>query len=223
VPPPTVKSPGGWTVLGARSLQVLISFVIVTYSQVRKGYALCRTRDLPGALESHLETIFGSPCHYAHLTYCILGGLLYGIHSDMPIRTLSGSAGGQVDLSGQTVPSRPNTPLGGHLFDREPYGGERERARAPDPDKFRPRGGLGRSRGTCLPPATMSSLACQNPIKRRCTVNRDTLTKPGAMMFFSYLSSVTLADSEKNHRVSHFTTNPFTDRPLTPPPANARS
>jgi len=23
--------------------------VIVTYSQVRKGYALCRTRDLPGA------------------------------------------------------------------------------------------------------------------------------------------------------------------------------
>jgi hypothetical protein len=33
-------------------------------------------------------------------------------------------------------------------------------------------------------------------------------------MFFSYLSSVTLADSEKNHRVSHFTHHPFTDRPF---------
>lgn len=115
-------------------------------------------------------------------------------------------------------------PVDGHLFDREPYGGESERAIAPDPDNFWPRGGLGRSRGTCLPPATMSSLACQNPIKRRCAVNRDTPAKPGAMMFFSYLSSVTLADSEKKPSGKPFQHHPSTDRPLTPPPpANARS
>jgi hypothetical protein len=56
----------------------------------------------------------------------------------------------------------------------------------------------------------MSSLACQNPIKR-CAVNWHAPAKQGAMMFFSYLSSVTLADSEKNYRVSHFTST-------TPPP-----
>jgi hypothetical protein len=36
------------------------------------------------------------------------------------------------------------------------------------------------------------------------------------MFFFSYLSSVTLADSEKNRRVSHFTTNPFDIDTTTP-------
>lgn len=35
--------------------------VIVTYSQVRKGHTLCRTRDPPWRLTSHLETIPGSP------------------------------------------------------------------------------------------------------------------------------------------------------------------
>jgi hypothetical protein len=68
----------------------------------------------------------------------------------------------------------------------------------------------------------MSSLACQNPIKRRCTVNRHTPAKPGAIDVFSVPVSVTLADSEKNYRVSHFTTTQSTDRPLTPPPPGER-
>lgn len=99
-------------------------------------------------------------------------------------------------------------------MDREPYG-VRDSGKGreqPDPDNFWPRGGLGRSRGTCLPPATMLSLACQNPIKRRCTVNRHAPAKPGAMMFFfSYLSSVTLADSEKSYSGKPFHHHPSTN------------
>ena len=69
-----MKWPCVWTVLGARSLQVLVSFVIVTYSQVRKGYALCRTRDLPGAWKATWKP-FSAPRVITHLTYCIQGGL----------------------------------------------------------------------------------------------------------------------------------------------------
>jgi hypothetical protein len=85
----------------------------------------------PWRLESHLETI-------PHLTYRILGGLQYGIHSDMPIRTLSRSAG---STSAWTVPSQPNTPLDGQLFDRELYGGRvsGKRAKPSNPDNFWPR------------------------------------------------------------------------------------
>ena len=107
-------------------------------------------------------------------------------------------------------------PLYGILVSDVPplsYNSARERGkrqcgkgRAPDPDNLGPCGELDGSRGTCLPLATMSSLACQNPIKR-CAVYWLAPTKLGAMMFFfSFLSSVTLADSEKNYRVSHFTT-----------------
>jgi hypothetical protein len=66
-------------------------FVIVTYSQVRKGHTLCRT----GAWKATWKP-FWAPRVITHLTYCILGGLLYGIHSGMPIRTLSRSGGSQV-------------------------------------------------------------------------------------------------------------------------------
>ena len=65
----------------------------------------------------------------------------------------------------------------------------------PDPDKFWPRGGAGQGLegGFSLPHwRTMSSFwwfsAKRHPIKR-CAVGRDALAKPGAMMFFPYLSS----------------------------------
>src|SRR6266446_4849024 len=81
-------------------------------------------RDLPSAWRATWK-----PFQARRVTCCILGGLLYGIHSVRPIRTLSGNADSQVVPSGQTLPSRPNNILRGRLFDREPCGGERERAR----------------------------------------------------------------------------------------------
>lgn len=106
------------------------------------------------------------------------------------------------DPSGQIVPSRLNIPVDEHLSEREPCGGERERARAPHPHNFWPRGGLGRSRGRHLS-HTGHYVITRMPkshSKGRCAINRYRPAKPGAMLFFSYLSSVTLADSEKNHR-----------------------
>lgn len=61
----------------------------------------------------------------------------------------------------------------------------------PDPNKFWPRGGAGQGlEGVCLPPCHHFGgfSAKRHPIKR-CAVGRDALAKPGAMMFFPYLSS----------------------------------
>jgi hypothetical protein len=53
--------------------------VIVTYIQDRKGYALCRTRDLPGAWQATWKP-FRALRVITHFTYCIVSGLLYGTH-----------------------------------------------------------------------------------------------------------------------------------------------
>jgi hypothetical protein len=69
----------------------------------------------PWRLESHLETI--------------LGGLQYGIHSLSAHPYL-------VSKRGQPSPLDRTTPWMDIYLTENPYGGERERARAPDPDKF---------------------------------------------------------------------------------------
>jgi hypothetical protein len=101
---------------------------------------------------------------------------LYGIHSLSPLSS----------PLVQTV--AVSTWMDVYLTENRTRGGERGRARAPDPDNFWPRGGLGRSesRGTCLPPATMSSLACQNPIKKTlCSLPAQTCQTRCYDVFFS--------------------------------------
>jgi hypothetical protein len=72
-------------------------------------------------LESHLETILGSPCHYApHLLHPGWPPVRHSFRHAHPY--LVSKRGQPSRPSGQIVPSRPNTPLDRHLFDREPYG-----------------------------------------------------------------------------------------------------
>ncbi|KAI0272259.1 hypothetical protein BGY98DRAFT_159984 [Russula aff. rugulosa BPL654] len=157
--------------------------VIVTYSQVRKGYALCRT---PWRLESHLETI--------------LGGLQYGIHSLSAHPYL-------VWKRGQPSPLDRTTPWMDIYLTENPYGGRAKGREHQTLINFdRVEGWAGLEALVSHRPLCHHSHA-KIPSKRRCTVNRYTPAKPGAMMFFSYLSSVTLADSEKKlSEVNYFST-----------------
>jgi hypothetical protein len=101
-----------------RSLQVLISFVIVTYSQVRKGHALCRTLApakppgnqirLPVSLRTSLAA-FKVASRTAFIQTC------------PSVPCLEARPAKSTPLVSQCRLDR-TPPVDGHLFDREPYG-----------------------------------------------------------------------------------------------------